>query len=114
MIWETDERGRKFRRVGTSIEYAPTITTSYGVFPMGEVPEPREVKEKKPKEWGDCPFNSKCTPNCARYAESGCGLVTGEPPTIGRRCPFGDKLTPTRCGQDCALWPLCNRRKETF
>lgn len=110
--WERDELGRKFRRVGTSIEYAPTITTSYGIFPMGEVPKPREVKEKKPKEWGDCPFNSKCTPNCARYTEDGCGLVTGAPPVTGQRCPFADKHFFTTCKETCALWTLCNSRKE--
>lgn len=110
--WERDELGRKFRRVGNTIEYAPTITTSYGIFPMGEVPKPREVKEKKPKEWGDCPFNSKCTPNCARYTEDGCSLVTGAAPTIGRRCPFGDKVNPTKCSEKCALWTMCGGGKE--
>lgn len=112
MTWETDERGRKFRRVGTSIEYAPTISTPYGTFPMGEIPEPKATEAPKPKAWGTCPFNSKCSPNCARYTERGCGIVTGEAPTVGRRCPFGDKQNPKRCEEDCAFWPLCNSRKE--
>lgn len=111
--WERDELGRKFRRVGNSIEYAPTITTSYGIFPMGEVPEPKATEAPKPKTWGTCPFNSKCSPqNCARYTESGCGLVTGAAPIVGRRCPFGDKTNPTRCSEDCALWTMCGGGKE--
>lgn len=110
--WEVDERGRHFRRVGNSIEYAPTITTSYGIFPMGEVPEPKATEAKKPKTWGDCPFRSKCTTQCARYTESGCGIVTGAPPVTGQRCPFADKHFFTTCKETCALWTLCNSRKE--
>ena len=109
--WERDELGRKFRRVGNTIEYAPTITTSYGIFPMGEVPKPREVKEKKPKEWGKCPFNSRCTQHCARYTDKGCGIVTGEGPAPGRRCPFGNKTNPTTCKETCAFWTLCSRKE---
>lgn len=84
--WERDELGRKFRRVGNSIEYAPTITTTYGEFEVGHVPPPPKiVEEKRPKTWGDCPFRSKCTTQCARYTESGCGIVTGAPPVTGQR-----------------------------
>lgn len=55
--WERDELGRKFRRVGNSIEYAPTITTTYGEFEVGHVPPPPKiVEEKRPKTWGDCPI----------------------------------------------------------
>ena len=107
--WERDELGRKFRRVGNSIEYAPTITTSYGIFPMGEVPEPKATEAKKPKTWGDCPFRSKCTTQCARYTESGCGLVTGAAPATGKRCPFCGAHNPLICSEKCALWALCSK-----
>ena len=51
--WERDEHGRRFRRVGASIEYAPTITTSYGEFEMGNVPPPPKIVEaERPKTWG--------------------------------------------------------------
>ncbi len=111
--WERDELGRKFRRVGNSIEYAPTITTTYGEFEVGHVPPPPKiVEEKRPKTWGDCPFRSKCTTQCARYTESGCGIVTGEAPSIGGRCPFGSKQTPFMCSEKCALWNLCNRKEN--
>lgn len=111
--WERDELGRKFRRVGNSIEYAPTITTTYGEFEVGHVPPPPKiVEEKRPKTWGDCPFRSKCTTQCARYGEHGCGLVTGEAPSIGGRCPFGSKQTPFMCSEKCALWNLCNRKEN--
>ena len=43
--WERDELGRKFRRVGNSIEYAPTITTTYGEFEVGHVPPPPKIVE---------------------------------------------------------------------
>lgn len=110
--WEVDEQGRHFRRVGNSIEYAPTITTSYGIFPMGEVPEPKATEAKKPKTCGDCPFRSKCTTQCARYTESGCGLVTGAAPAAGKRCPFGDAHNPLICNEKCALWALCSKEAK--
>ena len=111
--WEVDERGRRFRRVGNSIEYAPTITTTYGEFEVGSVPTPKNIiTAERPKPPKDCPFLSKCTTKCARYRESGCGLVTGEAPTIGGRCPFGNKVNPTTCKDACAFWELCNNRKE--
>ena len=77
--WEVDERGRHFRRIGKGhIEYMPTITTTYGEFEIDSVPPPPKVVEPpRPKSWGDCPFISKCTPLCALYCETGCGLVTG-------------------------------------
>ncbi len=111
--WEVDERGKRFRRVGNSIEYAPTITTTYGEFEVGHVPQPPKIVEaKRPQTWGDCPFRSKCTTQCARYTESGCGIVTGAPPVTGQRCPFADKHFFTTCKETCALWTLCNSRKE--
>lgn len=111
--WELDEQGRRFRHIGLGcIEYPMTVVTSYGEFEAGNVPTPKIRTEEKPKTWGNCPFNSKCSPNCARFTADGCGLVNGEGPTVGRRCPFGDKVNPTRCGEDCALWTMCNSRKE--
>ena len=111
--WEVDERGRHFRRVGNSIEYAPTITTTYGEFEVGSVPTPKNIiTAERPKPPKDCPFLSKCTTQCARYTESGCGIVTGAPPVTGQRCPFADKHFFTTCKETCALWTLCNSRKE--
>ena len=111
--WEVDEHGRRFRRIGPGcIEYPMTVSTAFGTFPMGEVPEPRTVEREKPKAWGNCPFNSECSPLCARHTESGCGIVTGQGPTVGRRCPFGDKVNPTRCSEDCALWTPCNGKEN--
>lgn len=108
--WEVDERGRHFRRVGNSIEYAPTITTTYGEFEVGSVPTPKNIiTAERPKPPKDCPFLSKCTTKCARYRKSGCGLVTGEAPTIGGRCPFGSKQTPFLCNENCAFWTLCSK-----
>lgn len=110
--WEVDEQGRHFRRVGNSIEYAPTITTSYGEFEIGFVPQPPKVVEgKRPQTRGDCPFLSRCTAQCALYGERGCGLVTGEATTTGKRCPFADKHHIFSCTEKCALWKFCNRKE---
>ena len=111
--WELDEQGRRFRHIGLGcIEYPMTVVTSYGEFEAGNVPTPKIRTEEKPKTWGNCPFNSKCSTQCAKYTESGCGIVTGEGPTPGRRCPFGNKVNPTTCKDACAFWELCNNRKE--
>jgi len=111
--WEIDEHGRKFRRVGrAAIEYAPTITTSYGEFEVGNAPPVQKITEDNRPKPGDCPLLSKCTQKCARYGEHGCGLVTGEAPSIGGRCPFGSKQTPFMCSEKCALWNLCNRKEN--
>ena len=52
-LWERDEMGRKFRRVAPGcIEYAPTVTTSYGTFEEGNMPVQEEAREpKRPKTW---------------------------------------------------------------
>ena len=112
--WEIDENGRRFRRVGPGcIEYPMQITTSYGTFDVDNLPAPpKEIEPPRHKSWGACPFVSKCTPLCALYGETGCGLVTGEGSTTGKRCPIGDKQTLFVCKEGCALWSLCNHRKE--
>lgn len=111
--WEVDEHGRRFRCVGTAIEYPPTITTTYGEFEMGSVPPPPKIVEaERPKTWGECPFLSRCTTQCARYTESGCGLVTGAAPATGKRCPFSDSHSPVICTENCALWALCSKEAK--
>lgn len=108
--WKVDEFGQHFRRVGNSIEYMPTITTTYGEFEVDSVPPPpSDIEPTHPKSWGECPFVSKCTPQCAMYGETGCGIVTGETPTIGKRCPFSDKRNIFSCTEKCALWALCSK-----
>lgn len=111
--WEVDERGRHFRRFGHSVEFAPTISTPYGEFEMGSAPRPSKfIEPPRPKTWGQCPFRNSCSETCARYTESGCGIVTGAPPAIGKRCPFGDARNLLACTEKCALWALCNRKEN--
>lgn len=110
--WEVDERGRHFRRFGHSVEFAPTLSTPYGEFEMGSAPRPSKfIEPPRPKTWGHCPFRNSCTEMCARYTEHGCGIVTGAPPAIGKRCPFGDARNLLACTEKCALWALCNRKE---
>lgn len=109
--WEIDERGKRFRRVGSCIEYAPTIVTSYGEFEVGSVPPPpKEIEVNQPKSWGFCPLLSKCSPQCAMHGETGCAIVTGDIPNAGKRCPFSDKRDIFICNEKCALWKMCNRK----
>lgn len=112
--WEIDEHGRRFRRIGNgNIEYMTTITTTYGEFEIDSVPPPPKIVEtERPKSWGECPFLSRCTTQCALYGERGCGLVTGEATTTGKRCPFADKHNIFSCTEKCALWELCNRKER--
>lgn len=111
--WEVDKRGKHFRRVGTMIEYMPEITTTYGTFEAEFVPPPPKKIEEPHKKTVLCPFNSTCSAQCAMHSESGCGIATGDPPTIGRRCPFGSKHNIFTCREDCALWKFCNKGEKT-
>lgn len=111
--WEIDEHGRRFRHVGHGcVEYYPTISTPYGEFEASSVPSPPKSVEMGHSNILPCPFLMKCSEKCARYGARGCGIVTGEPPKVGKLCPFGDKHNLFQCTNQCALWALCSDKKE--
>lgn len=101
--WEVDKSGNRFRRVGKSIEYAPVIT----------VCSVEEIQEEQPKTKISCPLFSVCNETCAFYGENGCGLVTGNPPTTGKHCPFSIRTNfHFNCNENCALWALCGKEAK--
>ena len=117
--WETDELGRRFRRIGNCIEYEPTITTSNGTVrasalashneAMAKVGLNAEATAEKPTST-ICPFkrgmSNRCDgERCAMYMD-GCALrklATGlhAKETRGQRCPF---LVGGACIQKCELY----------
>lgn len=117
--WELDKYGRKFRRVGNAIEYAPEIMTTGGIVRADDLEahnermkqererqeqERREKREKEPK--GRCPLKHstivKCESTCVLYDGSGCMLASGraETDTAGKTCPF----TGGQCNDVCMLY----------
>ena len=113
--WKVDKDGKRYREPFPGCkEYVPTIVTTYGEFPVDAVPKLKPYKEPEPpKEWGLCPFFEKCSPDCARYTATGCGIVAGGVPNTGKRCPFNtDRLRYVRCSENCAMWALCNRKEQ--
>lgn len=126
--WEIDNKGRRFRRVGKTIEYAPTIKTTLGDFYMDELAEVQRMAAKQEEERRakaieelknrpaptHCPFNMDVNNQCKREA---CGLffmgkcsiailadergAKNIEATEGKKCPFS---IYSKCGDDCAIY----------
>lgn len=117
--WEIDRYGRKFRRVGNAIEYAPEIMTTGGTVRADDLEkhnkrmkqererqeqERREKREKEPK--GRCPLKrstiTKCESTCVLYDGDACMLASGraEIDTAGKTC----LLTGGQCNDACMLY----------
>ena len=113
--WETDQQGRRFRKIGGCIEYEPEISVNGVMIPVSQADavrkrmkedEERARKERaeaeaKLNKLGSCPFSkgmsSKCRIQCAFYSEEGC---MKSPETKGRRCPISNY----GCSEDCMLY----------
>ena len=113
--WQIDEMGRRFRKIGNCKEYEPEVCSTFGVFPKSEfdhMDKSRPEAHTEQKREMRCPFSKGmehlCGKSCARYVESGCGIVTGDPPRAGGRCPLPGMLI---CGEDCALWGICSKKE---
>ena len=119
--WETDKNGRRFRRVGTSIEYEMEIN---GVPQSVFLESNRRMKEQREKQLKEeqakaaeraalrrnCPFkdsNNRITDcdreKCALFLD-GCTLarLTPAKDTEGLQCPFDNYRR--KCRTDCALY----------
>lgn len=48
--WEIDDRGRRYRKIGNSIEYAPLITTTMGVLTPETLKRINQEKQAKKDE----------------------------------------------------------------
>ena len=119
--WQTDEHGRRYRKVGNCIEYEPEINgIPQSVFFASQKRQAeqraaeleREKKEAAEREARrrNCPFidsnsrNTDCTLDaCALYMD-GCTLARLTPArdTEGLQCPF-DRYK-RKCRTDCALY----------
>lgn len=110
--WQTDENGRRFRRVGNSIEYATRITTTRGTYYEDDVKAgilkkvaPADPQEAAPQTRKCCPFkkglNPVCSDRCVFYSADGCAFKGDSGvETEGRYCPF----TNGPCKDTCALY----------
>lgn len=126
--WQTDETGRRFRKIGEgSIEYEPTITVDGIEIPQSELAayhERRKAAEQARKEAAakapapparkNCPLmdgmNTDCTgEKCALFLKGGCTLaqISDRPPakrTEGLQCPLSKYHF--KCRTDCALYNM--------
>ena len=121
MEWETDNLGRRFRKVGSCIEYEPTVTIDGIEIPQSEVESfnqmRREALEKMKRETAldqeshSCPFHdglsTNCDHKCALYVEGACTLpqlITGTPlvDTKGKSCPI--RRSSLKCADSCILY----------
>lgn len=121
--WETDKNGKKFRRMGTHIEYMPTITidgvevenTPEAVHAFNQMraaatakARAQEKERQQNRHTGRyCPFykdmqvRRECTTDCALFVGDSCALTaySAERDTVGKPCPF-----MRQCDPSCALY----------
>lgn len=121
--WQTDETGRRFRKLGEGcIEYEPTITVDGIEIPQSELAayhERRRAAEQAAKEAAaktpatpprkNCPFRESMQTDCKReqcalFDGNGCTLarLTAAKETEGLQCPFSKYNY--KCRTDCALY----------
>ena len=122
--WQTDETGRRFRKLGEGcIEYEPTITVDGIEIPQSELAayhERRRAAEqtaaqheeemRRRKEAAalrrNCPFSTGMQSDCHREKcalfLNGCTLAgtSAAKDTAGLICPFNNY----KCRTDCALY----------
>lgn len=118
--WEIDRYGRRFRRVGNAIEYAPEIVTTGGTVRADDLEahnrrmkqerdrQEQERQEKQAREpKGRCPLKnahmSRCESDCVLYDGSACMLAgkasIGED-TARKYCPLLGGL----CSDVCMIY----------
>lgn len=119
--WQYDKLGRKYRRVGNSIEYAPTVTVDGIEVYQDELEEHHrrnkeaaqrflEEEQRKAQKLDTgkiCPLQdplhiaTKCRTDCAFYTDTGCIMKRrpAQDDTKGKRCPY-----MRTCQESCALY----------
>ena len=133
--WKYDSMGRKYRKVGSCIEYAATIQTTSGTVYVDDLDEHnkrikeqakqriRSLKEASQKEPDtDCPFKGnslhpRCKSNCAFYREGCIFASMGSKPTVdtkGKFCPFSGtcRETCTLYNNGCMFWGFARKGIE--
>lgn len=107
--WETDSDGKRFRRVGNTVEYEPTILTTYGVLTQRQLADMNARKSKPDFTNSEiprakfCPFKTGMRKDCdqdscAWFTVSGCAKRCPHP-AAKRKCPY----THIACTYNCAL-----------
>lgn len=118
--WQYDNHGRKYRKVGNCIEYAPTIVIDGIEIYQDEVEEHNRRRQETRKKMlaeenkrteeqrtgKQCPVNAlqmahECKTDCALYRADGCAWKRrkAEKGTLGMKCPYLRK-----CIKECALY----------
>lgn len=102
--WQTGKDGRRFRKVGNTIEYEMEFS-----FPQ-EKKKKGSTEEKKPEQnrytGKSCPFKKgyslECFTDCAFYGKAACALSLKEvpPETSNKDCPFSGR----KCNETCAMF----------
>ena len=119
--WQTDEMGRRYRKVGNCIEYEPTIngvpqSTFFASQQAQREKRARELQEEQRKaaEYArvkrNCPFRdtngtqTDCSREACALFLDGCTLARLKPAadTKGKQCPFNNYRQ--KCRTDCALY----------
>ena len=119
--WQTDEHGKRYRRIGNCKEYEMEINgIPESVFHRSQ----QAQKEQRARELADeqrraaekaaqrrnCPFidsnsrNTDCTREACALFMDGCTLARATPAqdTQGKQCPFSRYRS--KCRTDCALY----------
>lgn len=119
--WQTDQNGRRYRKLGNCIEYEPEINgIPESVFFASQKRqreqraaelerEQREAAERAVKR-RNCPFmdsngrNTDCSREACALFMDGCTLarLTPAKDTEGLQCPFD--IYRHKCRTDCALY----------
>ena len=119
--WMYDEFGKKYRKVGSMIEYCPTVTIDGIEIYQDEVEEfnrnrkaamerNREEENRRIQQQHTdkfCPLNRfassppACKTDCALYRPTGCAMkrTTAPADTKGKPCPYMRK-----CQETCAMY----------
>ena len=119
--WQYDKWGKKYRKVGNCIEYAPTITVDGVEVYQDELEEFHKRNREVQQKWREeealkaqqtrtdkiCPLQDalhiqkKCSTDCAMYTATGCAMKhrKAAADTAGKPCPY-----MRQCKADCALY----------
>lgn len=119
--WQYDQWGKKYRKVGHMIEYAPTVTIDGVEIYQDELEDFHKRNKEVQQKWQEeeakkeqqkrtdkiCPLQDplhiqkKCSTDCAMYTATGCAMkrrkATAD--TEGKPCPY-----MRQCKADCALY----------
>lgn len=119
--WETDELGRRFRRIGKgAIEYEPEINgVPQSVFFASQKAQKEADEERRKREAEEqaaartgrtCPFKvgqnsikTSCEKSCAFYVDTACIFARMDTPAT-RDTKNMDCIIARKCNETCAMY----------